>query len=263
MAITATDLQIMKDYLLTKVPSFHSDYDKISDLIRDRRSGAKSSINDYIEGMIMAMLTNSVPWIKISPHINNGDIPQIFLYYDPVKLKSANPATLVAGLRAIKCGNRRIQQQMNSLRGNIVIIENIINKYGSFDDYLKSKSFAYPVILYSALDDFQPGKPYKLQEMGIPLVCEFLKNMGYELPKPDVHLRRFLSAGRMGTGHSPMATEEEVFDQIQALSKASGVTIPHIDLIIWEYCAMGYGQICGGRPQCAGCSFYHNSCNHP
>ena len=264
--IAVKNLQTMKDYLLTTVPSFNSDYQRIKKLVQSRRSGAKSPIKDYIEGMILAMLTNSVPWKNISPHINSGAIPRIFHYYDPVKLKSANPATLVANLRAIKCGNRRDKQQMNSLRDNIEIIEKIIHNHGSFEDYLKSKSSAYPVIPYSALEDFQPGKRYKLQEMGIPLVCEFLKNMGFELPKPDVHLRRFLSADRMGTGHSPMATEKEVFDQIQALSKASGEFIPHIDLIIWEYCATGYGQICGGRPQCAECSFHNKSnksCNHP
>lgn len=270
MAIKAANLQTMKDYLLTTVPSFNSDYQRIKKLVQSRRSGAKSPIKDYIEGMILAMLTNSVPWKNISPHINNGNIATIFHNYNPVWLKSADPDELVKDLRAIKCGNRRDKQQMNSLRGNINLIETIIRAHNSFEDYLKSKSSAYPVIPYSALEDFQPGKRYKLQEMGIPLVCEFLKNMGFELPKPDVHLRRFLSADRMGTGHSPMATEEEVFNQIQALSKASGEFIPNIDLIIWEYCAKGYGQICGGRPQCKGgsfnqksCPFHRNSCNHP
>lgn len=274
MAITPTDLVTMHSYLTTTNPgpapydyTFH--FSRITTIVSKRRSGWKPTINEYIEGMIRAMLTNSTSWAKIAPHYTHGKIASIFKSYNPTALKATLPSILIADLLAIKCGNRSIAKQMSSLKDNIDTLEKIIATYSSagepFEAYFKSISPTYPILNVSDLDEFtRPKGKYKLQQMGVPLVCEFLKNMGFELPKPDVHLKTFLSSSRMGKSKKPLeATNEEVFKQIQGLAKSSTFTIPQIDLIIWSFCADGFGKICTSKtPKCATCPV-RASCAYP
>ena len=285
MAITPTDLVTMDTFLRTgsNAAIYISHFTRITDIVKDRRSGLKPpTIEEYIKGMIRAMLTNSTSWAKIAPHYTHGKIASIFKSYNPTALKATLPSILISDLLAIKCGNRIIAKQMSSLKDNIVKLEKIMSTYSSagepFEEYFITKfptykkyfrcaSPTYPILNVSDLDEFtRPKGNYKLQQMGVPLVCEFLKNMGFELPKPDVHLKTFLSSSRMGKSKNPFkATNEEVFKQIQDLAKSSTFTIPQIDLIIWSFCADGFGEICTAdrkKPKCLICPV-RASCAYP
>jgi hypothetical protein len=271
MAIIPTDLVTMDTFLRTgpNAAIYISHFTRITKIVNDRRSGWKPTIEEYIEGMIRAMLTNSTSWAKIAPHYKSGKIASIFKSYNLALLKTTSPSILVKDLLAIKCGNRNIYKQMDSLKDNIETLEKIMSTFSSagepFEAYFKSISPTYPILNVSDLDEFtRPKGKYKLQQMGVPLVCEFLKNMGFELPKPDVHLKTFLSSSRMGKSKKPLeATNEEVFKQIQNLAKSSTFTIPQIDLIIWSFCADGFGKICTSKtPKCATCPV-RASCAYP
>lgn len=205
--------------------------------------------------MVRAILTNSVPWSRIAPHFGSGKIKIIFKHYSATALLAVPFMTLVTDLRSIKCGNRSDVLQMKALANNIRILQSIIVKHGSFENYLRHKCPLYPKIPLSALSDFKTGKVYKLGGMGIPLVCEFLKNMGFLIPKPDVHLKSFLGRKRMGASLRDQASDEEVFSLVDTLAFGGRFTIPEIDLIIWSFCAKKYGEICTKKPNCSSCPF--------
>ena len=261
--MTNHDLIVMDNYL-TRNPSYLSDKARLKTIRTCRVNKPVFSIDEYVEGMIRAILTNSVPWVRIAPHIASGKIASIFHNYSATILKTVPYMNLINDLRTIKCGNRSDVLQMKSLAHNIQTLENIINTHGSIEDYLKRLCpDTYPQITYNAVRDFD--KNYKLGGMGIPLLCEFLKNMGFLLPKPDVHLRTFFGGDRMGTIAGP-ATDADVFSQVETLARSSTFTIPEIDLMVWSFCAKGYGEVCTKVPNCAVCPFHRTnggSCAHP
>ena len=264
--MTNHDLIVMDNYLTNTVASYLSDKARLTAILAHRASRPNFSIDEYVEGMVRAVLTNSVPWIRISPYIASGRIDSIFHSYSATILKTVPYMDLVNDLRAIKCGNRSDILQMRSLSNNIKKLEDIISTYGSIEDYLRGLCpTTYPQITYDAVAAFD--KTYKLGGMGIPLLCEFLKNMGFLLPKPDVHLRTFFGGDRMGTiaGAGP-ATNAVVFSEVATLARSSTFTIPEIDLMVWSFCAKGYGGVCTKVPNCMACPFHRTnggSCAHP
>ena len=264
--MTNADLIIMDSILNARVRSYLSDMTRIRSLSALRASGHAYTIDDYVEGMVRAILANSVPWSRIAPHFTSGTIKRIFHNYSAATLLVVPYMTLVTDLRAIRCGNRSDVSQMRALANNIRILQRIIVVYGSIEAYLRPKCPSYPKIPLSALSDFKTGKVYKLGGMGIPLVCEFFKNMGFLIPKPDVHLKRFLGNDRMGASLRGQANDGEVFSQVDTLASGGRFTIPEIDLIIWSFCAKKYGEICAKIPNCSSCPFHRlrgGPCHHP
>ena len=228
--MTTSDLIIMDAHLTSTVPSYSSDKARLASILARRASGHVYSIDEYVEGMVRAILTNSVPWARIAPHIASGRIASIFHGYSATILKTVPYMDLVCDLRTIHCGNMSDVLQMRALANNINTLERIITVHGSIEAYLRGLCpTTYPQITYNAVRDFD--KNYKLGGMGIPLLCEFLKNLGFLLPKPDRHLKRFFSGDKMGTITGP-ASNADVFSQVDALARSSTFTIPEIDLMV-------------------------------
>jgi len=253
--MTTGDLIIIDAHLTRTVPSYPSDKARLATILARRTAGHIFTIDECVESMVRAILTNSVPWARIAPHIASGRITSIFHSYSAATLKTVPYMDLVHDLRKIKCGNPSDVAQMRALADNIKTLERIISTHGSIEAYFSTLCpTTYPQITYSALKDFDTSGRYKLGQMGIPLVCEFLKNMGFLLPKPDRHLKRFFSGDRMGT-IAGSASNADVFNQIETLARSSTFTIPEIDLMVWSFCAKGYGDICTKSPKCHTCPF--------
>ena len=55
----------------------------------------------------------------------------------------------------------------------------------------------------------------KLKQMDVALVCEYLKNVGYDFPKPDTHIRRILGRDILGFSTSREARPLRAFSNLQ------------------------------------------------
>ena len=141
-----------------------------------------------------------------------------------------------------------IHDQMKYLPDNIAILRSLEKEYGSLDAFVISAP-AYEIV--KTLTDYK--SKYKLRNMGEALCWEYLRNVGIDGAKPDVHLRRFLGSERMGKGNHMIATVPEVIDIVRRLSKESGLSMAAIDNIIWSFCSEQYGEICGAAPKCREC----------
>ena len=104
----------------------------------------------------------------------------------------------------------------------------------------------------------------KLKQMGEALTWEYIRNVGIDGAKPDVHLRRFLGTARMGVNSQLEASVEDVYRQVEELSQATGLSKAGVDTIIWTFCAQSdesYGEICTAHPKCESCPV-KNRCNY-
>lgn len=144
---------------------------------------------------------------------------------------------------------------MANLSDNITTMKKIENMYGSMDEFVLSDSPENVVQLLSNCHS-----KYKLKGIGAALAWEYLRNVGIDGSKPDLHLKRFFGSDRMGIFKQIEATDDEVIEAVSSLAKRSGYTKFEVDYLIWSYCASGKGEICTANPNCSRCVI-KNYCN--
>lgn len=244
-------LFILRDFLASKGMQPES---AIDDAVKARAEGKQFDLSEHIRGLIYSLLTNQTPWIRIVPHL--PEIDKIFFNYDAAKLKSTPGAFFEDKLRSIKCGNRKTKAQMDALHENISVFEMIEQDYGSMDAFVTSAPANEIVDMLSKGDS-----KYKLKQVGNALAWEYLRNMGIDGAKPDIHLRRFFGKSRMAASENDPASISEVLVAVSSLSQQSGLSMATIDNLIWSFCADGYGEICTASPRCTECVIKHY-CKH-
>lgn len=136
----------------------------------------------------------------------------------------------------MKCGNIATKKQMIFLKDNIATLEKIESAYGSMDNFFH---------LYSAetIAKMLSGGKYKLKFIGYALAWEFLRNVGVDGAKPDLHMCRILGNNRLGYSANDIALEVEVIEIVDQMSGNTGFSKALIDILFWSYCAEGYGTV--------------------
>lgn len=211
-----------------------------------RKKGKEYSLSDHLQGLIYSLLSNQRPWSRIVPHLS--EIDSIFYNYDVDRVKSTDGDFFANEICRIKCGNRNIASQMRNINKNIETMEKIEQDYGSMDAFVTSASVYEVVKSLSAYNS-----KYKLHNVGEPLAWEYLRNVGIDGAKPDVHLCRFFGGNRMGKGNHSPASMREVYETVLRISKNTGLSMALIDSLVWNYCAEGYGEVCTANPKCTQC----------
>lgn len=219
----------------------------------DRKNGKVFTFNEHIRGLILSKLSSQRPWKKIADNLEN--IQQIFFNYDPEKILRKEPQYYVDLLKSIHCGNRSIHKQMAVLSENILVMDNIVQKYRSMDAFVTNDD---PINI--AIQLSYPG-PTKLKQIGVPLALEYLKNVGIDTCKPDLHLRRILSKERLNYT-SKFTESEHISEIVTEIAKEVGYSVIYLDNLLWLLCAENYGNICGKVPKCYLCDL-REICNYP
>lgn len=209
-----------------------------------REKGKKFSFEDHLKALIYALLTNQRKWSDVVPKL--PQIDELFFNYDISKILALDGDYFERGIRQLHCGNISIKKQMKNLNKNICILISIEDEYGSLDNYVTSKDSD------SIVKDIAAGK-YKLYGVGPALAREYLRNVGIDDAKPDLHLKRFMGCERIGVSKNREASDAEVLKEIRQISEITELTKFDIDYIIWCYCAEGFGEICGATPKCREC----------
>ncbi len=233
----------IRDFLESKGLRYEG---SINDQINKRKDGKIYSFQEHIRALVYALLTNQTKWHRIEPRL--ADIDELFFNYDIIPIKSTPGKYFADKLFKIKCGNISTSSQMDALKYNISTMESIEKEYGSIDLFVSSAP-AFEVVQSLS----KKASKYKLKMLGEALAWEYLRNVGIDGAKPDVHLCRFFSGNRMGNGNHTPATTKEVYYSVLGLSKATGLSMTAIDNYIWSYCADGYGAVCKSVPHCGIC----------
>lgn len=204
----------------------------------------------HIAAMMGAFLSNQRPWKKIADNWNN--IESIFFGFDAIKILSIIDSLgykyFVDEICKISCGNRGIDFQMKNLKHNINLLQEFEIQNGTIDTYYRK--FATKDLVHN-LSNWNSEN--KIIGMGVALLCEYLKRVGIDVAKPDVHIKRIFGAGRLGYSDKKDASNDEVFDIMDLFNKNTKKPRAYIDVLLWHYCANGYGNICTAKPKCQDC----------
>ena len=247
--MTGAELKSMQDYLTSNCLQYS---DSIHVMVEQRQQGKVFSLENHIAALIYAQLTPQTTWSHIVPHL--AEIDQLFFNYNPEEILKYPGTYFAQGIFALKCGNISTTAQMNNLHKNIGTMKRIVCDYGSMDAFVTSAPAQQIVSLLS-----NSKSKYKMTMLGEALAWEYVRNVGIDGCKPDTHLRRFLGGARMGTVDNGTATPEEVIEQVERLSRETGLSMASVDNIIWSYCADDFGEVCTATPNCEKCVVC-NSC---
>lgn len=217
---------------------------KIEQAQEKRKGMTEFSLTEHIKVLVYAMLSNNRPWKRIEE--NSDEIDAIFHKFNVDYLLTASPEELEQKLKEIKCGNRQIKNQMLNLSGNIKTLQRIAFDFGTIDNYYNSTATDALIKSLSV-----SGQKYKLKYMGTPLVCEYLKGVGLDIIKPDVHVRRII--GRLGYSKHNPATVQEALDVCKAIADEYNLPQVAVDTVFWQYCAKDKFEICSDVPKCNRC----------
>lgn len=214
-------------------------------MVAARKAGRVFTFEDHLRGIIYAMLSAHTQWNRIAPKLN--DIDRIFFDFDPVKVSQRGGTYFVDALKSIKCASQCTNRQMAHLSANISVMINIEQEYGSMDAFVISAD-PDKIVKEIASGD------HHLYGLGPALAWEYLRNVGIDGVKPDVHIRRFLGAERLGLSQEDVATVDETVSIVREMSEQLGIPMVEVDNIIWSYCAKDYGEICAATPRCSCCA---------
>jgi 3-methyladenine DNA glycosylase Tag len=130
-------------------------------------------------------------------------------------------------------------------------IQSLKKEYGTFADFIKS--------FENDADKLAPVLQDRFKWLGPATSLDFVKDIGIDAVKPDVHVIRIL--GRLGlisgTESTPV-TRREVGEVVKMMSEELGIKMALIDGVIWFYGADRKGHettkaICGSKPLCGEC----------
>jgi len=212
--------------------------------IEARRHGKPFTMQEHVEGLVLAQLSSQRPWKPIEDNI--GKLRAVFLDFAPEALASGNLDEIEQRVRALRCGNRQIRRQIQTLPENIACLQRIENERDGLDVYVQSDK---PTVIARELGE---GRRYKLKQVGFTLALEYLRNVGIDAAKPDVHVCRIIGPQRLGWARndpSPFAAAEIIREKAEEI----GVSAAYLDGLLWLFGAKGYGDICAAVPNCGAC----------
>lgn len=229
----------------------------------DRRNSGNIdfTLPEHIRAMVYSMLSSGISWERVEKSIDESigritAIDDIFHQYDPEYLLSCQGDDLAEQIKEIGCASYSTRKQMNGLiHTNIEKMIRLQDIYGSIDRYYQKFIEMDSSIKLLVRNLSNSSSEDKYVQMGEPLVAEYLRNVGYDLAKPDRHICRILGRDYLGCSEQEEVPVYEAFDLIRELSESMGrKTVAEVDYILWSYCAEGYGAVCKrSHPKCGNC----------
>lgn len=230
--------------------------------IDKRRNSEHFSLSDHIRAMVYSMLSSSLSWEKVEHGIDSTTgritpIDEIFHQYDPQFLLQTSPQKLADEIKSLHLGSQSTNRQMVALVDiNIEKLHYFASQCGSIDGYYAPFIQTDPT-LKRLVKNLADGKSRnKLAQMNVALVSEYLRNVGYDIAKPDRHIRRIIGCNAMGISEREIVPEYEAMDIVAEIAKELGWSVAKTDYILWSYCAKGYGEVCTKKyhkENCARC----------
>lgn len=234
---------ILDNYLKDKV---QEDIDlTILEAVNARKNGKCFSFEEHLHGFVYAQLSALVSWKKIKD--NQPRLNEIFCNFDRLQLKEKSSEDLINEITSIKCHNPyTTKNQMRSLKANIETFERIEQDFESLEKFITHST---PSNIIKLLAD--SNSTYKIKYMGVPIACEYVRNVGIDIIKPDVHIKRIAAADRLNLVTAK--NDYKIIDEFQELTQKIGISQVKMDYLLWNYCSKGYGEICTATPKCDVC----------
>ncbi len=238
-------------------PQWRNDIDRLGQVSAvDRREGSSRWSDDEVfEGLVRSILSANSDWSKVErvlPELCtllHGFSMSWYAALSPIDVKR----TLVPWFKQRRANSQALDKNLQRLIESAAQLSGISQRNGSLENYLADLSQRHngdPKAVAAALGEV--GSPAKLPGLGVALAAEFLKNVGYDVSKPDRHINR--AAGSFGlvqfanwpdqdAFETPQAGKYELRTVMQMMEKWAlhlGFRVTFLDNAVWLLCAKGW-----------------------
>ncbi len=223
---------------------------------RERAAGRIWTNDEVFRGLLLSLLSSNTDWDKVERI--KADLGPLFGDYSLTRYAESKPedvtTRIVPWFLERRAGGPTLKARLVDLIDTSrTLIQRASPHGGNVDTYLGSlfeKLDRDPKQLAVALG--RSGSPDKLRGFGIPLAAEALRNIGYDLAKPDRHVNR--AAGCFGwvefrkwpdrsARRAPAdATPKELLAVMTAVERTAHELeepVSRFDNALWILCAKG------------------------
>ena len=222
------------------------------DAIRRRSEGRVWSDDETFEALLLSVLSNNTDWSKIQGI--RAELPDVFSGFNLERYAKLSEddisGRIVPWFQARRTGSMVLKRSLVHLVKTAQRLSEHSSVHGSAECYFTS-------LVHRLENDPKraavrlgtPGDEYKLPAFGVPLAAEALKNLGFDVAKPDRHLLRALAAfGLVEVGEWPRRDRRgapkpskglfvDAMAATQEISAAADAPAVVADNAIWLLCA--------------------------
>ena len=160
---------------------------------RDRRAASGTwTDQEVFKALVLAVLSSNTDWSKVESVL--PELPTLFHHFDPadyaILTDTQVETELVPWFVARKAGSMTLKRNLIYLIQAARKLERHSRTHGSADSY-------FTAIVHRSQGDpkraallLGSDPAYKLPSIGVPLAAETLRNLGYDVAKPDRHIMR-------------------------------------------------------------------------
>ena len=252
--ISPTLWRNIENRLDTSLPGWRKRVDAFDQAaaVAARTAGRTWSDDETFKGLLLAVLSNNTDWSKVERI--HAELAELFSGFS-LKSYAELPACEVGGhilpwFLDRKAGSMTLERDLVNLIGAARILLEHSRVHGSAESYFTSlvrKLGGDPK--QAALRLGSPGKE-KLPALGVALAAEALKNLGFDVAKPDRHIKRAVASfglvpcedwpGRNGRAAPSFSSGRlclAVMEAVQDIATAAGMPVVLVDNAIWMLCA--------------------------
>ena len=220
--------------------------------VQDRARGRAWSDDEVFEGLLMAVLSANTDWSKIE-----------WVQRDLAELFSGFSLESYAGLPACEIDERIVPWFEERNAGSMVLERNLVyliraarilfehsRAHGTAESYFTSLVRRFDGDPKQAVLRLGREGEYKLPAFGEALAAEALKNLGFDVAKPDRHVMRAVGSfglvpfehwpDRSGRG-APRTSSRKlllaVMKAVEEIARAASTPVVLVDNAIWMLCA--------------------------
>ena len=238
----------------SSLPNWRTRIDEFGQVaaVRDRAGGRHWTDAEVFESLLRAILSAATDWSKVELVLPGLRV--LFRDFDLcayAKLGGAElDARFISWFKARRAASQNLRSSLESLIRTAALLCAWSSSQGSAEDYfltVLSETNGDPKGAAMQIGGY--GRQRKLPGLGVPLAAEALRNLGFDLSKPDRHVNRAIGSfglvsfrnwkDRKGR-KAPIASETEMFGVMcaaEAIASAAGKPVSFTDNAIWLLCA--------------------------
>jgi len=208
------------------------------------------------EGLCKAIFTAQAKWESYERNLDRID--ELLFHYDFNKIENLTDDEIKKihkEMIEMKVRDWLLHGKLKYFRENARIFTNLLGKRTSMHEFLKKELSDKEMLIKKLTTN---GSRYKLSGVGLPICCEFFKNIGVDDFKPDVHMVYLFSRLGVAEIKNPKApTVKELYSIRVAgmdIAKSNNEPFRVVDNVLWFFCAEGKAEICTtNSPKCSRC----------
>ena len=220
--------------------------------VEARAAGREWSDRETFRALALAVLSNNTDRSKVERV--EADLAELFAGFD---------LTAYAELRAREIGERFLPWFLERKAGSVSLGRDLVNLiatarlltehsrvHGTAESYFTALVRKFDGDPKQAALRLGSGSAYKLPAFGVALAAEALKNLGFDVAKPDRHVKRAVASfglvrfrkwpdgnGRTAPSLSSRQSYLAVMGAVQEIAQSAGLPVVMVDNAIWLLCA--------------------------